>query len=304
MLKTSIRYFNAVVHHGSIRAAADFLRINQSAVSRQIQALEEEYDVTLLERHARGIRLTAAGEVLFANVREMGFAADRVRSEIDALQGLKHGHVRVHTIEALVTGLVPHAIRKFQEQFPGVNFEVMVVSSDLVVAAVKQGDTDLGLCFTTPLMPGVTRAHRMPGKLLAIMRPDHPLAKMRELSVSNLTTWPVGVTSRMTSSRELFDRACESRGVEVQPKLETNSVELLHQFAFTRDAIAVTSPYALMDDIENKLLVARPFREPELNAGNFEILTMLGRKPSVAAERFLLLLGREFERMAHGSFQS
>lgn len=300
MLKTSVRYFTAVVHHGSIRAAANFLRIHQSAVSRQIQALEDEYGAALLERHARGIRLTTAGEVLFANVREVGFAVDRARSEIDALQGLKRGHVRVHTIEALVTHLVPQTIRRFQEQYPGVDFEVMVVSSDLVIEAVKQGVTDLGLSFTTPLMPGVARAHRLVGKLRAIMRPDHPLVNMRELSVRNLATWPIGLTSRMTSSRVLFDRACERIGIELQPKLETNSVALLHQYAFTQDAIAVTSPYALIDDIKSKRLVARPFIEPELSAGNFEILTMVGRKPSVAAERFLLFLGREFERMAHG----
>lgn len=298
MLKTSVRYFNVVVHHGSIRAAANFLRIHQSAVSRQIQALEAEYKATLLERHARGVRLTAAGEVLYASVQEIGCSADRARSEINALQGLKQGNVRVHTIEALVTHFLPNAIRQFQEQYPGVNFEVMAVSSDLVVAAVQQGDTDMGLCFTTPSTPGVAYAHRMTGKLFAIMRADHPLAGMQEISIANLSNWPIGISSRMTNSRMLFDRACESQGIEAHPKLETNSVELLHQFAFTKGAISVTSPYAVMEDIKRKRLVALPFRESELNTGNYEVLTMTGRKPSDAAERFIALLGREFKAMA------
>lgn len=296
MLKTSMRYFKMVVQHGSIRAASDALLINQSAISRQIQSLEHEYEVTLLERHARGIRLTPAGELLFNTVREMEFVAERTKSEIDALQGLKRGHITIHTIESMIQHLLPSVIKKFHEQFPGVNFQVILAGSDEVVTSVRNGETDIGLTLGTHAFPGVQTICRMDCKLSAIMRPDHPLASTRNLSVSNLVTWPVGVATRPTGTRFLFDDACLHRGVNIIPKLETNSVELLHQFAFIEDAVVVTSDKVLSASIEAGKLVARQLSDPELNSSRFEVLTMTGRKPTAAAERFLMFLRRAFDR--------
>lgn len=298
MLKTSIRYFLTVVQYGSIRGASEALLINQSAISRQIQSLEEEYEVSLFERHARGVSLTPAGELLYSTVREMGFAADRARSEINALQGLKRGHIKIHTIESMLYQVVPNAMEKFQDQFPGVSFEIILSRSDAVVAAVRQGETDLGLTFASPATPGVRTVYRLASRFSAIMRPDHPLASQRSLSVGHLVTWPVGVASRPTGTRQIFDEACRSRGVEIAPKLETNSVELLHRFAFMEHAVAVTSGELFSSSLKAGHLVARPLIEAELNGVHYEVLTMVGRKPTVAAEKFLLFLGRELDRGA------
>jgi DNA-binding transcriptional LysR family regulator len=300
VLKTSIRYFLAVVQAGSIRGAADALLINQSAISRQVLSLEEEYDVALFERHARGVRLTPAGELLYATVREMGFTAERARSEIDALQGLKRGHIKLHTIESLLFHVVPSVIEKFHHQFPGVSFEVILSGSDAVVTAVRNGETDLGITFASPATPGIKTLYRLPSKLSAIMRPDHPLGQTRNLSVAHLATWPVGVATRPTGTRQLFDNACRSRGVEIVPRLESNSVEMLHRFSGMQDAVVVTSDIVFMNSIKAGLLVARPLVEVELSSGSFEVITMAGKRPTVAAERFLLYLGRELEQTRAG----
>ena len=296
MLKTSMRYFLAVVQHGSIRAAAEALLINQSAISRQIQSLEEEYETSLLERHARGVRLTPAGELLFSAIRDIGFTSDRARSEINALQGLKRGHIKMHVIESMLQHVIPSVVEKFHDQFPGVNFEVMMTSSDAVISAVRNGECDFGITLGTHASPGVNAIYSVDCRLTAIMRPDHPLASVRNLSVANLATWPVGVATRPTGTRQLFDDACRARGVEIIPKIETNSVELLHQFAFMEDAVVVTSDLVFAASIKAGKLVKRSLAEAELNNRRFEVLVMSGRKPTVAAERFLLMLGRALER--------
>jgi DNA-binding transcriptional LysR family regulator len=270
------------------------LLINQSAISRQIQILEEEYEVNLFERHARGVRLTPAGELLFCTVREMSFAADRARSEIDALQDLKRGHIKIHSVESMISQVVPNALEKFHKQFPGVNFEVILSSSDAILAAVRQGEADLGVTFASPATPGVRTVYRTACQFRAIMRPDHPLASQRDLSVADLVAWSVGVSPRPTGSRQLFDEACRSRSVEISPKLETNSVELLHRFAFIKNSVVVTSVEVLSPSLRTGRLVAIPLNEVEFHGVNYEILTMVGRKPTVAAERFLLFLGHEF----------
>ncbi|MDC9824227.1 LysR family transcriptional regulator [Devosia sp. ZB163] len=291
-----MRYFLAVVQHGSIRAAAEALLINQSAISRQIQSLEEEYETPLFERHARGVRLTPAGELVFGAIREIGFTSDRARSEINALQGLKRGHIKMHVIESMIQHVIPSVIEKFHDQFPGVNFEVIMTGSDAVVTAVRNGECDFGITLCNHSHPGVTAMFSIDCRLTAIMRPDHPLASQRNLSVGNLVTWPVGVATRPTGTRQFFDDACRTRGVDIIPKIETNSVELLHQFALMEEAVVVTSDLMFAASIRSGKLLKRPLAETELNNGRFEVLVMTGRKPTVAAERFLMMLGRELER--------
>src|SRR3984893_6650959 len=144
MIKASLRYFGAVVQHGSIRAAAEALHVAQSAVSRQLQSLEQELDVQLIERRARGISPTPAGELLYRYWREASFHVERLRSEVDGLQGLRRGNVRIATVESLTTGLLADAIDKFRAHHPGVTFEIMMSGSNGVTQAVRSGEAGRG----------------------------------------------------------------------------------------------------------------------------------------------------------------
>ena len=89
-----LRYFDEVVRAGSIRAAAEKLNVASSAINRQVLRLEADLGVKLFERGARRLRLTAAGEILIHHVRRTLRDAERAKSEIEDLQGLKRGIVR------------------------------------------------------------------------------------------------------------------------------------------------------------------------------------------------------------------
>ena len=86
-----LRYFYAVSQTRSIRKAADSLRVAQSAVSRQVKALEDELGVALFERHPRGVRLTDAGQILAKYAQQTILDLERIRSEIDDLRHLRRG---------------------------------------------------------------------------------------------------------------------------------------------------------------------------------------------------------------------
>ena len=90
-----LKYFDEVARAGSIRQAAERLHVAPSAVNRRIQDLEEELGVPLFERLPRGMRLTSAGELFVQYVRSRASALDEVRSEIEELQGLRRGSVKV-----------------------------------------------------------------------------------------------------------------------------------------------------------------------------------------------------------------
>jgi DNA-binding transcriptional LysR family regulator len=203
MIKASLRYFGAVVQHGSIRAAAEALHVAQSAVSRQLQSLEQELDVQLIERRARGISPTPAGELLYRYWRDASFHVERLRSEIDALQGLRRGNVRIATVESLTTGLLPDAIDKFRALHPGVTFEVMMSGSNGVAQAVRSGEAEMGFGLGLGSSPEFNVVYQVREPILAVMSPKHALATARTLSLSRLAGWPIALSMRRNGIRQL-----------------------------------------------------------------------------------------------------
>ena len=88
-----------------LKRAAEELHIAQSALSRQVQKLEDELRLALFERHARGVRLTSAGDIFLRHAQSNLQQVERVRSELDALKGLKRGTVDWTMPSALYPGL-------------------------------------------------------------------------------------------------------------------------------------------------------------------------------------------------------
>src|SRR6202165_35778 len=96
-----MRYVDEVARTGSIRKAADHLNVTASAVNRRIMDLEEELGAQLFERRPRGVRLTAAGEVLVHYLREQDGEVERMKSQIEDLKGLRRGTGRMRCSQAL-----------------------------------------------------------------------------------------------------------------------------------------------------------------------------------------------------------
>lgn len=295
MLKNSLRYFISVVRNGSIRAASAELHVAQSAISRQLQQLEHEIGQPLLERRARGVSLTPAGEVLFAYGREAVYQQERLESELDALQGLRKGHIKICAMESLVPLLLPKAIDRFKTQYPGITFSVEIETSDTVVSRVSDGACDIGIAFMPKTTDETRVIFRSKEPLYAVVAPSDPLAKKKQLTVGDLTTRQVGLGPRYSGGRILFDQACREAHVEIVPALESTSVELLHRFAQMGTGVAVLLRHTCAETVSSRKLKALRFEENILNSGSLEVFTLNGRRLPVAADRFLSILKQEMD---------
>ena len=121
-----LSYFVAVAHHRSIREAANFLHLTSSALNRHILDLEEELSAPLFERHARGVRLSAAGETYLAYAKKALCDAEDAHSSIRELEGLKRGHIKIAAVAAIADVHLIDLIATFQTQYPKVSFAVKV----------------------------------------------------------------------------------------------------------------------------------------------------------------------------------
>lgn len=293
MLKTAVRYFVAIAKRGSFRAAADDILINQSAMSRQIQSLEAELGAELFERSTKGVKLTEAGQILYNIVGDIEHSIDAARSEIAALAGMRRGHLTIFTIEALISKVVSRVVAEFRRCHPGITFSMTMANSDVVASKIRQGEADIGLVFCAAPSPETEIVLTRRERLSAIMRADHPLGNLPEVSIEKLAKWPVSVAPSPLGGRVLFDQACRNGNISVQPALETNSSELMYQFALLSDGVVIGCHFPLAAEHQSRGLIDRPLKDDVLGTGSYDVLVPAGRKLSIAARTFISLIERE-----------
>lgn len=177
LTRTALRYFDEAIRHGSIRKAADHLHVASSAVNRQLLQLEAEMDVKLFERLPRGIRATAAGEVVLGYLRRWNREAVSLNRDLAALRGGVRGTIRIAASESFTDEMLPRAMHELQARFPQVDFSLISGDNYLITSQLLARDADVVLAFdvsadvraevaatiTSPLgvitLPEIGRAH-------------------------------------------------------------------------------------------------------------------------------------------------
>lgn len=121
-----LRIFHAVADAGSLTHAGDTLNLSQSAVSRQVRALEESLNTTLFHRHARGLILTEQGELLFDATKAMAKRLDAASARIRDSEEEVFGMLRVTTTLGFGTLWLAPRLHKLYEQYPDLNIDLML----------------------------------------------------------------------------------------------------------------------------------------------------------------------------------
>ena len=121
-----LRIFHAVADAGSLTHAGDELHLSQSAISRQIRALEESLNSTLFHRHARGLILTEQGELLFDATRAMAKRLDTATARIRDSEEEVFGELRVTTTIGFGTLWLAPRLPKLFEKYPDLNLDLML----------------------------------------------------------------------------------------------------------------------------------------------------------------------------------
>ncbi|WP_435852731.1 LysR family transcriptional regulator [Streptomyces vietnamensis] len=181
--------FLAVAREGSFTAAARVLGYTQSAVSRQIQALEDETGATLFERLPRGVRLSEAGRVLLPHAEAVRDRLALARAELTALRTLDGGLLRLGAFASAGAALVPRTQAAFRARHPGVVVTRVEGPSVKHLRLVAAGEEDLAVvspATSGPAPEGVTLHHLLDEPMLVALEHGHPYAGQRDLRLADL----------------------------------------------------------------------------------------------------------------------
>src|ERR671938_929211 len=184
-----MRVLREVAQRGSFSAAAEALSFTQSAVSQQIAALEREAGTTLVERSARGVRLTEAGEAVVRHAEAIMARLAEAEAELEAIAGLRGGRLRMAAFESAGATLMPLAIAGFRERHPGVELSMIMAEPEESLPLLKSGELDLILGFDSRVraeVDGIARTHLVSDPMFIVLPADHPFAHKRALRIADL----------------------------------------------------------------------------------------------------------------------
>lgn len=297
-----LAYLDEVARSGSIRKAAGKLGIAASSINRQIIALEEEYGVALFERLPRRLRLTVAGELLIAHVRQTLREHELLRSRFIDLQGRRRGLVRIATIAGLVPTVMPPLVAWMRQHHPFVKLVVQSMSLEAVIGAVIAGEAELGLGYQLPPDPKLRMLTRLPARVGAVMAPSHPLAGLTEISLADCIGYPMVIPDSSITIGALLADAFERAAIAVDTVVETNSIDLLRRAAMSGTTIAFLSEIEADEDRSLGILVFVPLRGPQPPTQELRLVARrtggLDATQSKIAEELRQMLTRQVEQSA------
>ncbi|HWH10338.1 MAG TPA: LysR family transcriptional regulator [Solirubrobacteraceae bacterium] len=215
-----LEYFVAVARHGQFTRAADALWVTQPALSQQIRRLEAELGVVLLRRTSRGVRLTAAGEDLFAHAQVVLGELARAREAIGRHAGVTRGRVRV-AATTIDTPRLPGALAAFHREHPGLQVALRHASTAEIVALVATGEVDVGVAGPGGDVPaGLTTEQLSDEPLRAMLPAGDPLARESEIALSDLAGRAFILAEPGSGLREAVVAACQRAGFSPVPLFE------------------------------------------------------------------------------------
>jgi DNA-binding transcriptional LysR family regulator len=222
----SLALFLRVVEARSITKAADASHIALAAASRRISQLEDQFNVQLLYRTARGVELTPAGTVLAQHARALMSQLDDMRAEItDYSKGAK-GMVRIAANASALAQYLPGDLASFSAAHPAIKVSLGEERSGAIVEAVARGSADVGIVMEGAHAAGLELLEYRTDELGAVMLRNHPL-KARRVAFAKLLDYDfVGLESNTVISRLMLEAAGEA-GKPLRLRVQVKSFDIV-----------------------------------------------------------------------------
>src|SRR6266478_5953818 len=237
-----LRSFLAVIEEGSLHRAATRLNLSQSALSRQMQALEHELGGKLLERSSTGVRPTAGGHALAAKIGAFLARFDSAMLEVRRLVRGESEEIRIGYLASAFEEYLAPALKKLREVHPRTKVKLLDLFPGEQITALRRGEIDIGLTQET----GDLLGRDFYARKLAVIRSivslpsGHPLASRKELRLAELKneTFIGGTDDRVPGFRRRMTQICRTCG-KFRPRLIGNSGDVSSGLAMVANEDAV-----------------------------------------------------------------
>lgn len=254
-----LRVFHAVAEAGSFTHAGHELGLSQSAVSRQISALESELAIPLFHRHARGLILTEQGEMLYRTAHEVFTSLAAARARLTDSRDKPSGELRVSTAVGLGTIWLTPRLQEFMDLYPHIRVSLILTDAELDLG---MREADVAIRLRRPTQPDLIQRKLFTVHNHAYVSPEYVKTNGLPRSFEELDNHDILAFGPVPSYLERY-AWLETASIEPgkpsrEPKLRINSVYGLRRAVESGLGIAVLPDYIVGD---NSSLVRVPLNE-------------------------------------------
>ncbi|MDQ3625138.1 MAG: LysR substrate-binding domain-containing protein, partial [Verrucomicrobiota bacterium] len=259
----TFKVFSDLAQTGSFSKAAALNAITQSAVSQQIRALENRFQVTLVERGRRSFALTVEGTAFLEASREILEVYNHLGDRLHALRDVVAGELRIASIYSIGLHELPPRLKAFREKHPEVEVLVQYRRSAQVYAQVLNGEVDLGLVSYPARRPGLVVDVFDEDAMVLICHPHHRLAGHKTVAVQELNQESFIAFEPDLPTRKVIDRYLRDHKVEIVHSMEFDNIETIKRAVEVGFGLAIVPRPSVLDEARSGQLAVVNLRGDE-----------------------------------------
>ena len=259
---TSLRLFVAVAEELSLTKAAKRESIVLSAASKRITDLEDAAGSPLLERHARGVRLTAAGQSFLHHARQIMLAIHRMGGELSEHGTGIRGHVRMHAIASALSEFLPEELQVFMKKNPGIKIHIEEQVGPAIVQAVSEGAADFGVIAEQTPAPGLKLYAYRTDRLFLVVPNQHPLASKRSMRLKDALDYDFVGSHIDSSLHTLLLRAAAEAGRAIKVRVQVRSFDCMARLIQAGLGIGVLPAGSISPQLKTRAVRAVKLDDP------------------------------------------
>jgi DNA-binding transcriptional LysR family regulator len=257
-----LRALLALQEHGSFVRAAETLFITQSAFSRRIAQLEAAVGARLVERTSRRVALSPLGSSLVRQAQKTLPLLDRSVEDVFRQARGESGGVTVACLTTVAYSRLPAVLGAFRQTYPNVRLHVRDDTGQRVTQSVIDREAEFGVTVLTEHTADLVTERVAQDAFVLAVAPNHPLARKRALTWSDLAQWKPVSLGRSSANRVLIDTALSRAGVQLPWFDEVEHLSTMIGFLRNAQVVGVLPRMAL--DARAPDLVMRPLKAPVL----------------------------------------
>lgn len=281
------KIFYVVAKNGSFSTAANVLFISQPAVTFQIKKLEEQLGIVLFTRTKYGVILTEEGQILFNYVKS---AIDNIYNGENALANLKNldsGTIRIGVSTTICRYILMPYIEKFHELYPNIDIQINNNLSGNLIKELRNGNLDILILFRPSNENKELKLQKITDVHDIFIANKKYYDLMNNISkLENLKEYPLIFPNNSSSSRIHLNNFLKENNIELKPKLEVVSYNLIIDLIKSGFGIGYATKEFVTDELNNKSLYEIKI-EPTLNKREIVLATIEKKAPNYSSQRLI-----------------